>query len=76
VNNNNNNKKKSTKMILLLRKNCRLNFLRQNYNYEYKEHEGKKQLRKDGRKLLLDALKLVGIGRRDRIPNYQGEFQL
>jgi hypothetical protein len=30
----------------------------------------------DGRTLLLDALKLVGIGRRDRIPNYRGIFQL
>jgi hypothetical protein len=30
----------------------------------------------DIRKLLQDALKLVGIGKRDRIPNYRGIFQL
>jgi hypothetical protein len=30
----------------------------------------------DGRKLLPDVLKLVGIGRYVRIPNYRGIFQL
>jgi hypothetical protein len=35
-----------------------------------------KTVKTDGRKLLLDALKLVGIDRCDRIPNYRGIFQL
>jgi hypothetical protein len=34
-----------------------------------------KTIETDGRKLLLDGLKLGGIGRRDRIPNYRGIFQ-
>jgi hypothetical protein len=38
-------------------------------------HEGK-TIETDGCKLLLDALKLVGTGRRDRIPNYRGISQL
>jgi hypothetical protein len=33
-------------------------------------------IKRDGRKLLLDTLKLVGISRCDRIPNYRGIFQL
>jgi hypothetical protein len=41
--------------------------LRQTYNY--REHEGRND--KDGRKLLLDVLKLFGISRRERIPNYR-----
>jgi hypothetical protein len=36
----------------------------------YREHEGK-TIKTDGRKLLLDALKLFGIGGCDRIPNYR-----
>jgi hypothetical protein len=39
------------------------------------EHEGKTR-RTDRRKLLLDAIKLIGISGRDRFPNYQGIFQL
>jgi hypothetical protein len=34
-----------------------------------------KTIEREGRKLLQDALKLVGIGRLD-IPNYRGIFQL
>jgi hypothetical protein len=34
-----------------------------------------KVIETEERKLLLDALKLVGIGRRDNIPNYRGTFQ-
>jgi hypothetical protein len=30
----------------------------------------------DGRKLLPDTLKLIGINRRDRVPNYRGIFKL
>jgi hypothetical protein len=33
-----------------------------------------KTIETEGRKLLMDALKLVGISRRDRIPNYSGIF--
>jgi hypothetical protein len=40
-----------------------------------KEHEGK-TIERDGRVFLLGAVKLVGIGRRERIPNYRGIFQL
>jgi hypothetical protein len=39
------------------------------------EQEGK-TIKTDGRKLLLDALKLIGIGGRDRVPNCRGIFQL
>jgi hypothetical protein len=39
------------------------------------EHEGR-TIETDGCKLLLDALKLIGIGGRDRVPNYRGIFQL
>jgi hypothetical protein len=35
-----------------------------------------KTIKIDGSKLLLDVLKLIGIGGRDRVPNYQGIFQL
>jgi hypothetical protein len=35
-----------------------------------------KMIKTDGRKLLLDVLKLFGIGGRDRVPNYRGIFQL
>jgi hypothetical protein len=35
-----------------------------------------KTIKTDGHKYLLDALKLVGISGRDRIPNYRGIFQL
>jgi hypothetical protein len=35
------------------------------------EHKGK-----DDKKLLLDALKLIGISRTDVVPNYRGIFQL
>jgi hypothetical protein len=35
-----------------------------------------KTIETEGGKLLLEALKLVGIGRRDRTPNYRGVFQL
>jgi hypothetical protein len=47
-------------------KNVDLIPLRQKYNY--KVHEGKNY--RNGHKVLLDALKLVGIGTPDRIPNY------
>jgi hypothetical protein len=53
--------------------NVRLISLRQKYNY--KEHEGK-TIETDGSKLLLDELKLISIGRRDRIPNYRGALDL
>jgi hypothetical protein len=33
-----------------------------------------KTIKTDGRKLLLDALKLAGISRRDKITNYRGIF--
>jgi hypothetical protein len=39
------------------------------------EHKGK-TIETDGRKLLLDALKLIGISRSDGVPNYRGIFQL
>jgi hypothetical protein len=39
------------------------------------EHEGK-TMKTDGRKLLLDALKLIGISGRNGVPNYRGIFQL
>jgi hypothetical protein len=48
--------------------------LRQKYNCM--EREGTETIETDGRKLLLDALKFVGIGRCDRIPNYPCIFQL
>jgi hypothetical protein len=35
-----------------------------------------KTIKTDGRKLLLDALKLIGISRSDGVPNYRGIFQL
>jgi hypothetical protein len=35
-----------------------------------------KAVKADGRKLLLDGLKLIGISGRDRVPNYRGIFQL
>jgi hypothetical protein len=53
-------------------KNVHLTSLRKNDNYM--EHRGK-TTETDGRKLLLDTLKLVGIAKRDRIPNYRGIFQ-
>jgi hypothetical protein len=53
-------------------KNVDLIYLRQKYNY--REHE--ENTIKTGCKLLLDALKLTGISRRDVIPNYRGIFQL
>jgi hypothetical protein len=39
------------------------------------EHKGK-MMQTDGRKLLLDALKLAGISGCDRVSNCQGIFQL
>jgi hypothetical protein len=45
--------------------------LRQTYNY--REQEGK-TIKTEGRKLLLDALKLFDISGCDRIPNYPGIF--
>jgi hypothetical protein len=39
------------------------------------EREGK-TIKTDGLKLLLDALKLIGISERDRVPDHQGTFQL
>jgi hypothetical protein len=54
-------------------KNGDLISLRPKCNYE--EHEGK-SIEKEGRKLLLDTLKLVCTGRRDRNPNYTGPSQL
>jgi hypothetical protein len=39
------------------------------------EHEEKK-MKTGGRKLLHDALKLIGISGRDRVPNYRGIFHL
>jgi hypothetical protein len=33
-------------------------------------------IKTDGRKLLLDALKLIGISRSDRVANFQGIFKL
>jgi hypothetical protein len=38
------------------------------------EYEGK-TIKTDGRKLLLDALKLIDISRSDGFPNYRGIFQ-
>jgi hypothetical protein len=35
-----------------------------------------KTIKTDGRKLLLDALKLIGISGRNRVPDYRGIFQL
>jgi hypothetical protein len=51
-------------------KNADLISLRKKHNY--KEHE-EKSIKTDGRQLLLGALKLDGIGRRDR--HYRGIFQ-
>jgi hypothetical protein len=53
-------------------KNIDLISLRQKYNY--KENEGKNDRNRN--KLLLDALKLVGIGRLHRIQKYLGIFKL
>jgi hypothetical protein len=53
-------------------KNVNLTYLTQKYNY--KEHEGNPD--RNRRKLLLDALKLLVIGRLNRIPNFRGMFQL
>jgi hypothetical protein len=39
--------------------------------YNYKEHEGE-----DGCELLLDAFKLAGTDRTERIPSYRGIFQI
>jgi hypothetical protein len=36
----------------------------------------KKTIKIDGRKFLLDALKLIGISGRSGVPNYRGIFQL
>jgi hypothetical protein len=41
-----------------------------------REHEEKKTIKRDGCKLLLDALKLTGIGGCDIVPYYRGIFQL
>jgi hypothetical protein len=41
----------------------------------YKEH-AEKTVTTDGHKLLLDALKLIGISGCDRVPYYRGIFQL
>jgi hypothetical protein len=38
------------------------------HQYKYMEHKGK-TIETDGRKLLLDALKLIGISRIDGVPN-------
>jgi hypothetical protein len=43
---------------------------------QYVEHEGRNDKKKGGRKLLLDTLKLNGIGGRERVTNYRGIFQL
>jgi hypothetical protein len=53
-------------------KNVGLIFLRQ--KYKYYEYEGKNDTT-ERRKLLLDALNLIGINGRDRSPDYQGVFQ-
>jgi hypothetical protein len=53
-------------------KNVGLIFLRQ--KYKYKEYEEKNDTT-ERRKLLLDALKFVGISGCDRAPNYQGVLQ-
>jgi hypothetical protein len=45
------------------------------HQYKYMEHEAKND-KTDGRKLLLDALKLIDISRRHGVPNYRGIFQL
>jgi hypothetical protein len=55
--------------------NVDLIYLRQKYNYKEHEEE-KKTIETDRGKPLLNALKLVGISRRDRIPNCRGIFQL
>jgi intein-encoded DNA endonuclease-like protein len=47
-------------------KNVDLISLRQKYEYNVKG----KTIKTDGRKLLLDALKLIGIGGRNRVPDY------
>jgi hypothetical protein len=36
----------------------------------------KEMIESDGRKILLDALKHIGISGHDRIPKYRGTFQL
>jgi hypothetical protein len=41
---------------------------------KYMEHEGKYD--KNGRKILLDPLKVIGISGRDGVPNYRGIFQI
>jgi hypothetical protein len=43
--------------------------------YKYMEYEGK-NVKTDGRKLLLDELKLIGIIGCNRVPNYRGIFHL
>jgi hypothetical protein len=37
---------------------------------------GEGMIKMDGHKLLLDALKLIGISGCDRVPYYRGIFQL
>jgi hypothetical protein len=39
------------------------------------EQEGEETIKTDGWKILLDALKLIGISERDRVPNYRRIFQ-
>jgi hypothetical protein len=46
-----------------------------NVEGESKEHDGKNDTNRRA-KLSLDALKLVGVGGHDRIPNYRRIFQL
>jgi hypothetical protein len=43
--------------------------------HNYKEQEWKKTIKTNGCKLLLDALKLIGISGCDRVPYYRGIFQ-
>jgi hypothetical protein len=50
-----------------LRNGYRLNFSRLKCNCD--EHERAETIERDGRTLLPDALKLVSIGGRDRVPN-------
>jgi hypothetical protein len=44
-------------------------------SYNYEEHYGK-AIKIDGRKVLLDERKHIGISGRDGVRNYRGIFQL
>jgi hypothetical protein len=71
--NKNKNKKKVHPVVSVYVKFVDLISLK--HHYKYMEREGE-TIKTDGRKLLLDALELIGIIRSDRVRNSRGIFQL